>query len=205
MQLVGVPNSPYFRRTAISLELLELPFEVKPLSPFIDVQALGKLNPILKIPTLILDNGEKIMDSSLIIQYAELALSNGNTLWPREPEWLQSDFRTVSIALAALEKCLQIIYETKLRPESTRHQPWLDRVQGQCHAAFIELEQAVKNNAARYDGDCCQAGITAAIAWSFGAQLVASSIQPEHCPSLVSLTSNMEAHPLFKKYSATRS
>ena len=200
MQLVGVANSPYFRRAAISLELLGIPFEVVPYSPFIDVQALGELNPVMKVPTLVCDNGEQIMDSSLIIQYAETALSNKQALWPSDTAQLQTDFRVLSLALAALEKCLQIVYETRLRPETARHQQWLDRIQLQCKAAFAGLEQAITDNTERYISNDSQAGITAAIAWNFGSQVVAGEITAEICPELAGLSAKMEEKPLFKKY-----
>lgn len=200
MQLIGVPNSPYFRRTAISLELLGVPFEVVPLSPFMDVQALGTVNPVMKVPTLVCDNGEQIMDSSLIVQYAEAALANGQSLWPTDAAQLQTDFRVVSLALAALEKCLQIIYETRLRPEDTRHAPWLDRIQGQCRAAFTSLEQAIVDQVARYETGSCQAGITSAVAWSFAAKSVGDDFNAHLYPLLAEFSGRMELTPVFKKY-----
>lgn len=200
MQLIGVPNSPYFRRTAISLELLQVPFEVVALSPFIDVEALSEVNPVMKVPTLVCDNGEQIMDSSLILQYAEAALASGNSLWPTHAAQLQTDFRVLSLALAALEKCLQIIYETRLRPETARHAPWLERIQGQCRAAFFHLEQALVENVARYQQDHCQAGITAAVAWSFAAKVVAGDINASLCPTLAAFSAKMESLPAFQHY-----
>lgn len=200
MQLIGVPNSPYFRRTAISLELLGVPFEVVALSPFMDAQALGELNPIMKVPTLVCDNGEQIMDSSLILQYAEAALARGQSLWPTDAAQLQTDFRVVSLALAALEKCLQIIYETRLRPDTARHAPWLERIQGQCRAAFYHLDMALADNVKRYEAGNYQAGITAAVAWSFAAKSVAGDFHANAYPQLAGFAERMELLPVFRRF-----
>src|SRR5437870_5204389 len=82
MQLIGMLDSPYVRRTAITLECLGIPFEHKPVSVFFTFEAFQRLNPVVKAPTLICDGGEVLMDSNLIIQYAESIAAK--TLWSRD-------------------------------------------------------------------------------------------------------------------------
>lgn len=201
MRLVGVPNSPYFRRVAISLELLEVPFEVEPLSPFIDVEALRRINAVMKVPSLICDDGEVLMDSSLILQFVETALAQGRSLWSQDLIELPLDYRAVSLALAAIEKCLQIVYETRLRPEDTRHQPWLDRIEQQCRTAFAELEALVQARPQAFQNTYSQASITTAVAWKFSQSAIAGSVNSVAHPALNALSERMEALPVFKKYS----
>lgn len=201
MQLIGVSNSPYFRRTAISLDVLQIPFEVIELSPFIHVEELGALNPVMKIPTLICDNGEQIMDSSLIIQFAEIQLSKGKQLWSDSPALLQVDFKIVGLAMAALEKCLQIVYETRLRPKNTQHPPWLARIQSQRDAALLALEQAITSHRERLIHTPCQASISSAVAWSFAFQTTPDGLAPNQFPGLVDLSEHMESLAVFNKFS----
>ena len=72
MQLVGMLDSAFVRRVAISLLLLDLPFEHRPLSLFTDSEEFWEVNPVIRAPTLVCDNGDVLMDSTLILQYARL-------------------------------------------------------------------------------------------------------------------------------------
>ena len=81
MKLIGMLDSPYVRRVAISLQLLDLRFEHQALSVFRTFAEFQKLNPVVKAPTLICDDGTVLMDSTLILDYAE-ALARPRSLLP---------------------------------------------------------------------------------------------------------------------------
>ena len=85
IKLVGMMDSPYVRRVAISLELYGVEFESQPLSVFSTFDAFSRINPAVKAPTLILDNGIRLMDSSLILNYFETQAAPGRRLLPVEP------------------------------------------------------------------------------------------------------------------------
>ena len=78
MKLIGMLDSPYVRRVAVSLQLLGLPFEHRSLSVFRQFDEFSALNPVVKAPTLIADDGTVLMDSTLILDYrrAEASLRN---------------------------------------------------------------------------------------------------------------------------------
>ena len=115
MKLIGMLDSPYVRRVAISLQLLDLPFEHQSLSVFRGFEEFSRTNPVVKAPTLVCDDGTVLMDSTLILQYAE-ALSHPRSLLPTEPAALAQALRATGLALAACEKAVQIVYERGLRP-----------------------------------------------------------------------------------------
>ncbi len=200
MRLIGVNNSPYHRRTAISLTLLGVPFEVQTLSPFMHSEALSQINPMMKVPTLVCDSGEQIMDSSLIIQYAESTLTDGQSLWSVDTSIRQREYRAVSVALVALEKCLQIVYETRLRPTDVRHLPWLQRLETQLQAGLGELEHLVASQPELFTSEHSQATITAAIAGGFARMTVPASVSELKTPALTSLSERMEALPVFQQF-----
>ncbi|MFS2055313.1 glutathione S-transferase, partial [Variovorax sp. CT11-76] len=134
MQLVGMLDSPYVRRTAVSLRLLGIPFEHRSLSVFSTFEQFRAINPVVKAPTLVLDDGAVLMDSTLIVEYAEFLA--GRSLWPAEAAARLRALRLTGLALAACEKTVQIVYERNLRPAEKLHQPWVDRVLGQLLAAY---------------------------------------------------------------------
>lgn len=75
IKLIGMMDSPYVRRVAISLELYGVEFESEPLSVFSTFEAFSRINPVVKAPTLILENEIRLMDSSLILHYFEAQAS----------------------------------------------------------------------------------------------------------------------------------
>ncbi len=168
MQLIGMLDSPYVRRCAVSLKLLGLPFEHRPVSVFRHFDEFRGINPVVKAPTLVTSDGAVLMDSSLILQYAESLPARTRSLVPASPPAQLRDLRILGLALAACEKSISIVYENNLRPAEKRHDPWLDRVRGQLLAACRDLESELAR-AALADGsrDITQAGVTTAVAWSF--------------------------------------
>ena len=69
MQLIGMLNSPYVRRVAVALIAAEVPFEHRPISLFRHIDAFSAINPLLKAPTLVADDGTVLIDSTLILDY----------------------------------------------------------------------------------------------------------------------------------------
>jgi len=198
MRLIGMLDSPYVRRTAISLEYLGVPFEHEAVSVFSTFEKFKGINPVVKAPSLVCDDGEVLMDSSLILQYVES--KSAGSLWPRDPEERQHDFRAVGLALAACEKSVQIVYERNLRPAEKQHAPWVERVTGQLLAAYAGLEAHVRARPAAFAEPRRQASITAAVAWQFTQSMLAALVPAASHPDLVRLSARMEATPAFRKY-----
>ena len=201
MRLIGMLDSPYVRRVAISLDHLGVPFEHEAVSLFSTFARFQSINPVVKAPTLVCDNGDVLMDSSLILQFIEATQTEGRSLWSlHEPTALQHEFRAVSLALAACEKSVQIVYERNLRPESARHQPWLDRVGGQLLAAYAALEREVRQRPATFAHARNQASITTAVAWQFTQSMLADQVPAAQHPALAELSARLEQTSPFRKY-----
>lgn len=198
MKLIGMLDSPYVRRVAISLQLLRLDFEHQSLSVFRGFDAFRQINPVVKAPTLICDDGTVLMDSTLMLQYAE-ALARPRTLLPLQTDALRQELRLVGLALAAAEKAVQIYYERTLRPAGKRHAPWMERVSGQLQAAFGELERDLEQHPRVPDSATIgQAGVTTAVAWQFARQLVGDVVPAAQFPHLAAFSAAAEALPAFK-------
>lgn len=195
MKLVGLLDSPYVRRAAVALHLLGLPFEHQFLSVFRDYQTLHTINPVVKAPTLVLDDGSILMDSTLIIEYAEHLA--GRRLRPSDPVLGLRDLRLTGLALAACEKTVQMVYETKMRPLDKQHQPWLDRVREQLQSAYRELEMAL---------DLIGPGVvltqtgpfSTAIAWRFTHYMMPGQISLTTHRRLTELSEQAEQLPAFQ-------
>lgn len=198
MQLIGMLDSPYVRRVAVSLQLLELPFEHRPISVFSTFENFQQLNPVVKAPSLICDDGSVLMDSSLILDYAECLASPGKSLMPSGIGERQRALRLIGLALAACEKSVQIVYERNLRPLEKQYEPWLSRVTGQLLAAYDALEtELTREPLALAHASIDQAGISIAVAWYFTRALLPDVLEASAFPALQQFSAAAEALPAF--------
>lgn len=200
MRLVGMLDSPYVRRVAISLEFLDIPFTHEAISVFSTFEKFQSVNPVVKAPTLVCEDGEVLMDSSLILQFVEGLAAPNRSLWSSDSLEFQHEMRAVSLALAACEKSVQIIYELNLRPKEMHYKPWLERATGQLLAAYSELEYEVQHRQAAFTVARNQATISAAVAWQFTQSMLASVVDASNHPGLVKLSEQLEQTAEFRKY-----
>ena len=198
MRLIGMLDSPYVRRVAISLEALDLPFRHESVSVFSTFDQFQAINKVVKAPNLVCDDGECIMDSSLILQFVEAGA--GRSRWSSDLGELQHEFRAVSLALAACEKSVQIVYERNLRPKESQYEPWVARVTGQLLAAYAALEQELERRPGAFSGALNQAVISSAIAWQFTQSMLASVVPAANYPRLAALSERIERTAAFRKY-----
>lgn len=200
MRLIGMLDSPYVRRTAISLDLLGVPFTHEAVSVFKDFERFKAINGVVKAPTLVCDDGEVLMDSSLILQFIESTQKISDSLWSRDAREMQHEMRAVSLALAACDKSVQLIYERNLRPANLHYEPWKERVTNQILAAFSALELEVKSRHTAFENVRSQASVTSAVVWQFAQSMLGSEIPAASYPNLEQLSVRMEKTPPFLRY-----
>ncbi|MGE5336453.1 MAG: glutathione S-transferase [Gemmatimonadota bacterium] len=200
MQLIGMLDSPYVRRVAVSLQLLGLPFQHRSLSVFRTFVEFSRINPVVKAPTLVCDDGTVLMDSTLILDYAESLAAPRRSLMPVRIDERGHALRLIGLALAACEKSVQIIYERTLRPAEKQHAPWLERVAGQLLAACAALEAEVAHRPLAVASETIdQAGVSTAVAWRFIRETSAAEIvRADAHPALRAFSEAAEALPEFR-------
>ena len=198
MQLIGMLDSPYVRRVAISLQRLGVPFEHRSVSVFRGFEQFQRINPVVKAPTLVCDDGTVLMDSTLIIDYAEGLAAPGASLMPAGGPARLRALHRIGLALAACEKGVQIVYERNVRPPEKQHEPWMARVRGQLGAALATLEVEQQRDPLRADAGIDQACITLAVVCHFLRALVPDVVGPESYPALVAFSDAAERLPAFR-------
>lgn len=198
MQLIGMLDSPYVRRVAVSLQLLGLPFEHQSISVFNTFEQFRQINPVVKAPSLVCDDGTVLMDSTLILDYAENLAAPGRSLMPTDIGARLQSLRMIGLALVVCEKSVQIVYERMLRPAEKLHQPWVDRVTGQLLAACAVLESALVRSPAGLAGQTIdQAGVTMAVSWHFARTLLPDVLSAQAFPALQKFSQQAETLPEF--------
>ncbi len=197
MQLYGMLDSPYVRRVAVTLRYLGLPFEHRSLSVFGDFDAFRTVNPVVKAPTLVADDGTVLMDSTLILQWVDATAPEAAArLVPEGLAARLQDLRVAGLALAACEKAVQIVYEQRLRPPEKQHRPWLDRTGLQLESACAQLEEAIAHAGTAVD--LTHGGIAAAVAWSFIGLVLPGRIGAQAHPALAAFAAAAEDLPAFR-------
>ena len=198
MRLIGMLDSPYVRRVAVSMKFMGLPLAHEPVSVFRHYDAFTAINPVVKAPSLVTDDGVVLMDSTLILDHIERLAEPALRLTPETLTDHARSQRLIGLALTACEKSVQIVYEHQLRPVEKLHQPWLDRVHGQLLAAYGLLEAEIGSGDAYLFGERpMQADITLAVAWSFSRSMIPELIPVEEHPTLARFAARMEALPEF--------
>ena len=196
MQLIGMLDSPYVRRVAVSLKVLGLPFDLDQVSVFRHFEKFHAINPVVKAPTFITDDDVVLMDSGLILEHiAHLA---PRSLMPADRAEHEIALRQLGLALAACDKTVAILYERNQRPAEKWHQPWLDRILTQILAAYGALEREVSPD--WFTGeDLMQPQITIAVAWRFTQHNFANLVAADDFPKLSVLSARAEKLAPFQE------
>jgi len=143
MLLIGVNRSPFTRRVAITLNIYGVPFEQRALSGFDDRVEVRASNPLGRIPALVLDSGETLVDSSAIVDHLDEVYGHDRPLIPRGGADRRAVLKVAAMMMGACEKCLHAAYERNRRPPEKRYQPWIDDCIAQATNALVAVDAMI--------------------------------------------------------------
>jgi glutathione S-transferase len=201
MQLIGMLDSPYVRRVAVALIVAGIPFEHRPISLFRHIDAFSRINPLLKAPTLVTDDGTALIDSTLILEYLAGVYPAVAALTPSAPAERLAALRVTGLGLAVMEKAVQRHYERALRPAEKLHQPWVDRIMGQLHEGLGALDRELPKSG-WVGGGLGLADIAAACAHGFTVGMVGDVADIRPYANLAAFSARAEALPAFRAAAA---
>lgn len=197
MELVGYMDSPFVRRVAVSAQFLGIDLAHREISIFRDFEAFQRLSPLVKVPTLICDDGRQLVDSTLIIEFLEARA--GRSLYPADTSDYSRALHLVGVALVGMEKTVQNIYEVRQRPEAYRYEPWVERITTQLSGAMRLLETETRSTDPWFFGaEVTQADISTAVSWTFVQHVLPDVIDAASYPRLTAFTAAAERLDEFK-------
>jgi glutathione S-transferase len=147
MLLIGVNRSPFTRRVAITLKIYDMPFEQRPLSGFGNRAEVRASNPLGRIPALVLDNGETLVDSGAIIDHLDEVYGRDRALTPAAGADRRAVLKVTALMMGACEKGLQAAYERNHHPPGKLHQPWIDDCIAQMTNALAAIDAMMEPGA----------------------------------------------------------
>jgi glutathione S-transferase len=138
MLLIGQFDSPFVRRVAIALELYGFRYEHRPWSTFGDGERIASYNPLRRVPTLVLDDGEALFDSAAILDYLDELAGPSKALIPQSGPARRKALKVCALATGLGDKAVSLVYEHVLHRETSP--VWVERCETQITAALDLLE-----------------------------------------------------------------
>ncbi|MEF8753524.1 MAG: glutathione S-transferase family protein [Accumulibacter sp.] len=196
-QLLGLYDSPFVRRVAVSMKHYGIPFEHLSLSVFRHMDAMRPLNPLFKVPMLTLPNGERLYESAYMLDYLdELAVERHLTpLTPRSGADRRQIQQLMALAMLGTEKAVAIEYERK-RPAEQQWAEWTSRLREQMRQAFTMLEERLDGDFL-FAGRLTQADISTVAGIGFIRYVLPHEWPAANYPALEGLVARLEASAAF--------
>lgn len=202
MILIGMFDSPFTRRVAISATLLGVAFEHRNWSVGRDFDRIREYSPLGRVPVLVLDEGRALCESALILDWLDQQAGPEHALLPAHGEARLEALQLMALATGVADKGIHTVIERAFRPEEKRHQPWLDRCLVQVRGALAELDAACAARPGRWlVGDAMtQADITVACYVTYVSEAVPLPL--DTYPALRAHVERCEALPVFRRFYA---
>ncbi|MGB9116722.1 glutathione S-transferase family protein [Bradyrhizobium sp.] len=200
MILIGQYDSPFVRRVAIALRLYGLPFEHRPWSTFGDGDKIAAFNPLRRVPTLVLDSGEALIESTAILDFLdELVGSERAMIAERGPERRHA-LKICALATGLGDKAVSLVYERVLRGD---HQSkiWVARCEAQIGGVLEVLEKARAGIASPYwfGATIGHADIAVACVLRFASEAHPQLFDEVRYPALKAHAARCESLPVFQE------
>ena len=116
MQLIGQYDSPFVRRVGIALTLYGMEFEHLPFSTFGEWDKFAAHNPLRRVPALVLDTGEALIDSAAILDHLDEVHGREHALIAVSGPGRRAAQRRIALATGTADKAVSYFYARLFAP-----------------------------------------------------------------------------------------
>jgi glutathione S-transferase len=199
MILIGQYDSPFVRRVAIALRLYGLPFEHRPWSTFGDADSIAPFNPLRRVPTLVFEDGEVLIESAAILDYLDEIVGPGKAMIAAHGWERRQALRICALATGLADKAVSLVYERVLRRDPLKL--WVERCAAQISGVLEMLENERSAIASLYwfGGRIGHADIAVACALRFTSEAHPSLFGAVCHPALAAHAARCEALLVFQE------
>lgn len=198
MILIGQYDSPFVRRVAIALRLYGIEYDHRPWSTFGDAERIAQYNPLRRVPTLVLDDGEVLIDSVTILDHLDaLAGPMKALIAPAGPARRQA-LKICALATGLADKAVSLVYERVLHQQVS--QPWIDRCMAQIGGVLdtLQADRAARTTSFWLGETIGHADIAVACALRFATEAHPTLFDLTRWPSLLDHAGRCEALAPFQ-------
>ncbi|WP_244849844.1 glutathione S-transferase family protein [Caballeronia sp. SL2Y3] len=197
MILIGQYDSPFVRRVAIALTLYDMAFEHRPWSVFGDADKIAPFNPLIRVPTLVLDSGDALIESAMILDYLDEQAGPGRALIASAGPARREALKVCALATGLADKAVALVYERVLHKEKS--QAWVDRCTGQVERVLdvLQADRAARPTPYWFGDSIGHADIAVACALRFAREAHPQVFAQTRWPSLIGHADRCETLPVF--------
>jgi glutathione S-transferase len=201
MILIGQYDSSFVRRVAIPLSLYGVPFEHRRWSVVGDADKIRPYNPLMRVPTLVLDDGTALCDAHVIVDYVDSLAPAGAALYPATQPERHRAMRISALAGGLADKGVALFYETHLHAHWS--EMWVERCRQQIAGtlALLEQERAARSTPWWFGERMGHADIAVACSIRHVADSNPGLVAMDAYPALADHCARAEALPVFQAHS----
>lgn len=199
MILIGMYDSPFVRRVAIALRQYGLDYEHRDWSVFRDAAQVAEYNPLIRVPTLVLDDGEVLIESAAILDALDEMAGPARALIPTSGPKRRLAMKIMALSVGAGDKAVSLVYERRIHGRETPE--WVARCRRQIEGALdvVEADRAGRDAALWWFGDdISHADIAVACIHRFLSETAADVIDMHRWPSLAAHSARCEGLDHFR-------
>lgn len=139
MQLYQSPTSPFVRMARAAAEIKGLAGRIELRDARADQAAFEKLNPLNKVPTLVTDDGEVLIESRLICQYLD-GLAGGVQLYPKDGAQLRKVLQQEAVIHGVMDASVALRMDSR-KPDAPQSKWWEDRQKRKIDIGLDKIEK----------------------------------------------------------------
>ena len=200
MILIGQYDSPFVRRVAVALKLYGIDYRHQPWSVFGNADELGVINPLRRVPTLVIEDGEALIESAAILDYLDELVGPEAALIPASGPNRRKVLQVCALATGLADKAVSLVYERVIHGRATPL--WIARCQAQIADVLdvLERDRALRGHG-WFEGRITHADIAVACALRFVREAHPNLFDPARWPALAAHSDACEALPAFQSAS----
>jgi glutathione S-transferase len=197
-KLVGMLDSPFVRRVAITMELYGLAYENLPLRTVGDAAEFARYSPLKRAPTLVLEDGSTLVDSHMILAHLDELVVPERCLMPYAPAPRLLCRQVLGVSAGLADKSVAAFYEKNFHPPEHRNARLLERNRGQLADSLKWLEERAPSEFL-LGSELCHADIMVGTAIRFARDAVPDLLDLRETPRVAAWCERLEALAIFEK------
>lgn len=196
MKLFGTYLSPFTRRVAVALTSRAVPYDHDDLNGYADPARARALNPVGKVPVLVLDDGEHLIDSGAMLDYLDEQFGPDRALVPRSGPERRTALRLAAIAVTIYEQSTARYFEER-RPRGCAQADLLERYRLQTVGGLKALDAASRVEGPIGGKPLGIATISAVVAYDYARMMHPDLDLAAIAPALTAVAAALADEPAF--------
>jgi glutathione S-transferase len=198
MMLIGQYDSPFVRRVAVALKTYGFAYEHNTWSVWGHAGEIARYNPLRRVPTLVMDDGEVLTESGAILAILDDMMGPQRATLARRGQAGRDLQRLSAFSAGAAEKAVSLLYERRLR--ETVFPLWADRCRAQVNDTLdlLEAERAKRATPWLFDDELSHADVVLATMARFVGEAMGDEFSFDARPALRAHSERAEALGVFQ-------